>query len=95
MSTAMEKIIGVTKARDEFRRIVDGVQYQGDKYVIQRHGKPAVAVVPIQVYENWKQQRNRLFELIGEVQTANPDANPEEVMQDVLAAQQAVRQQRD
>ena len=72
----MEKIIGVTKARDEFRRIVDGVQYQGDKYVIQRHGKPAVAVVPIKVYENWKQQRNRLIELIGEVQAANPDADP-------------------
>jgi prevent-host-death family protein len=91
----MEKTIGVTKARDEFRRIVDGVQYQGDKYVIKRHGKPAVAVVPIQVYENWKQQRTRLLELIGEVQAANPDVDPDEVMKDVLAAQQAMRKQSD
>jgi len=91
----MEKMIGVTKARDEFRRIIDGVQYQGDKYVINRHGKPAVAVVPIQVYENWKQQRKRLFELISEVQAANPDADPDEVMQDVLAAQQIVRKHSD
>ena len=95
MSTAMEKIIGVTKARDEFRKIVDEVQYRGDKYVINRHGKPAVAVVPVQVYENWKQQRNRLFDLINEVQAANPEADPDEVMQDVLAAQQAVRTHRD
>lgn len=87
----MEKTIGVTKARDEFRRIVDGVQYQGDKYVIKRHGRPAVAVVPIQVYENWKRQRARLVELISEVQAANPDADPDEVMHDVLAAQQATR----
>lgn len=89
----MEKTIGVTKARNEFRSIVDEVQYGGDKYVIERHGKPAVAVVPIEVYESWKRQRTRLFELITEVQNANPDADPEEVMADVLAAQQAVRSQ--
>jgi prevent-host-death family protein len=91
MSVVMEKIIGVTKARDEFRKIVDEVQYQGAKYVIHRHGKPAVAVVPVQVYEKWKQQRQRLFDLISEVQAANPEADPDEVMQDVLAAQQAVQ----
>jgi prevent-host-death family protein len=88
----MEKTIGVTQARDEFRKIMDGVQYQGDKVVIERHGKPAVAVVPLHVYEAWKQQRARLFELIGEVQAANPDADADEVLQDVLAAQQAVRE---
>lgn len=87
----MEKVIGVTEAREQFRAIVDEVQYQGDKYVINRHGKPAVAVVPIQVYENWKQQRKRLLELLHDVQSANPDVQPDEVMQDVLAAQQALR----
>jgi prevent-host-death family protein len=90
----MEKIIGVTEARDQFRTIVDEVQYQGDKYVVSRHGKPAVAVVPIQVYESWKQQRQRLLAVIREVQAANPDADPDEVMQDVLEAQQAVRSSR-
>lgn len=89
----MEKIIGVTKARDELRTIVDEVQYRGDKYVINRHGKPAVAVVPVQIYENWKKQRQRLFALINEVQAANPDADADEVMQDVLEAQQAIRVQ--
>jgi len=92
---AMEKVIGVTKARDEFRKIVDEVLYQGDKYVINRHGKPAVAVVPVQVYENWKQQRKRLFELISEVQAANPEADPDVVMQDVVAAQRVVRKHQD
>lgn len=91
----MEKSIGVTKARDDFRRIIDDVQHQGDKYVIERHGRPAVAVVPVQVYENWKQQRKRLLELIQDVQSANPDADPEQVMQDVLEAQQAIRAKRE
>lgn len=87
----MEKKLGVTKARDQFKAIVDEVQFQGDKYVIERHGKPAVAIVPIQVYENWKQQRRRLIELIEEVQEANDQFDPDEIMADVLEAQQAVR----
>lgn len=95
MGINMEKIIGVTQARDELRTIVDEVQYGGDKYVISRHGKPAVAVVPVQIYENWKKQRQRLFELIEEVQAANPDADADEVMQDVLEAQQAGRLHQD
>jgi prevent-host-death family protein len=87
----MEKEIGATQARDKFSSIIDEVQHQGDKYVISRHGKPAVAVVPMQVYESWKQQRERLLTLIREVQAANPDADPDEVMEDVLEAQQAIR----
>ncbi len=87
----MEKEIGVTRAREKIREIIDEVQYRGDKYVISRHGKPAVAVVPIQVYENWKLQRRRLMELVQEIQAANPETDPDEVMADVLAAQQAVR----
>lgn len=87
----MEKRIGATRARDMLRNILDEVQYQGDKYVISRHGEPAVAVVPIQIYENWKQQRQRLVELIHDVQKANEGADPDEVMAAVLAAQQAVR----
>jgi hypothetical protein len=48
-------------------------------------------VVPFEIYENWKQHRQRLFHLIREVQAANPDADPDEVMQNVLEAQQAAR----
>jgi hypothetical protein len=47
--------------------------------------------VPIEVYENWKMQRQRLFDLVRDVQAANEAADPAEIMQDVLDAQQAVR----
>ena len=87
----MEKLVGATEARDRLRRILDEVQYQGNKYIIERHGQPAVAVVPIEIYERWKQQRKRLLELVHEVQEANTGAEADEVMKEVLAAQQAVR----
>mgnify|MGYP002750773104 CR=1 FL=1 len=72
----MEKELGVTEARKEFSDLVEKVQYQGDAYIISRHGKPAAAVVPVQVYENWRQQRKELYRLIRDMQD-EADLDPE------------------
>jgi prevent-host-death family protein len=64
----MAKQLGVTEARREFSSIVEQVQYRGDSYVISRYGKPAAAVVPIEVYESWQRQREEFFELIRDMQ---------------------------
>ena len=87
----MERRLGVTEAREKFSDVVDKVQYQGDTYVISRRGKPAAAVVPVEVYENWKQQRRTLFDAVRKLQEANADVDPEQVWQDVLQAQRATR----
>lgn len=57
-----------------------------------RHGQPAAAVVSIEVYRRLERERQALFEAIRNVQSANPEAEPDAVMRDVLDAQQAVRQ---
>jgi len=87
----MERVLGITEARQEFSNVVERVQYQGDSYIISRHGKPAAAVVPVEVYDSWKRQRKELFDVIRKIQEANRGADPDEVMQNVLQAQQAVR----
>ncbi len=87
----MERVLGITEARQEFSNVVERVQYQGDSYIISRHGKPAAAMVPVEVYEGWKRQRKDLFDAVRKIQEANRGADPDEVMQDVLQAQQAVR----
>ena len=87
----MERNLGVTEAREKLSELVDQVQHQGDAFIISRHGKPAAAVVPVKVYENWKRQQEELFDAIRKVQETNKDADPDEVMRDVLEAQQAVR----
>lgn len=73
----MEKMLGVTKARETLSSIIERVQYQGDTYLINRHGKPAAAVVPVQVYESWKRQRDEFFEIVREIQQ-RADLEPEE-----------------
>ena len=88
----MERQLGITEARKRLARIVDAVKYEGDNYVIVRHGQPAAAIVPIEVYRQWKRERQELFGIIRRIQAANPDADPNQVMEEVLQAQQAVRQ---
>lgn len=73
----MERKLGVTEAREKFAEVVDQVQHQGEAVIISRHGKPAVAVVPIEIYENWKKQRREFFDLIREIQK-RADLEPDE-----------------
>ena len=87
----MEKIIKSSVLRSQLSPILDEVQFNRDNYIIERNGRPAAVIVPLDIYENWKQNRQRFFETIRQVQQANQDADPDEVMELVLQAQQAVR----
>jgi prevent-host-death family protein len=90
----IERELGITKARETLGDVVEQVQLQGDTYVISRYGKPVAAIVPIEVYENWKRQRGKLFDTIGRIRSRNEEVDPDQVMQDVLQAQQAIRSSR-
>jgi prevent-host-death family protein len=70
----MEKQIGLTEARGKFSDIVNEVLYQGDTYVISKQGKPAVAVVPLNVLEQWRKQREKVFAVIDRIHLRNADA---------------------
>lgn len=85
--TWMERKLGLAKAREKFSEIIEQVQYQGESFVINRHGKPAAAVVPIEVYENWKQQRKTFFETIRKLQEGNQEFDPDQAWEDVIQAQ--------
>ncbi len=73
----MEKTVGVTEARERFSTIVERVQHQGDSYIISRYGKPAAAVVPVEVYANWQRQREEFFDLVRNLQK-QADLSPQE-----------------
>jgi hypothetical protein len=47
--------------------------------------------VPMDVYQRWKKEREALFDVIRKIRAANADADPDQVMREVLEAQQAVR----
>ena len=90
----MEQRLGVSAARERLADILDNVRFRGESYIVERHGKAAAAIVPIEVYERWKKERDDLFTLVRGVQQANADADPDQVMADVLEAQTWARRSR-
>jgi prevent-host-death family protein len=73
----MEKELGLTRAREIFGDLVEQVQYLGDTYIINRNGKPAAAIVPIEVYESWKRERRAFFDMFRQAQQS-ANLTPEE-----------------
>ncbi len=57
----MEKTIGIAEARDDFAELVNRVAFGGECYVVQRRGKPLVAVIGVGQYH----QMTRLLAEIG------------------------------
>jgi prevent-host-death family protein len=57
----METLIPAFQARRHFGKLLQNVSAKGETYVVERHGEPVAAVVPIEVYEQGKRQRNDFF----------------------------------
>ena len=86
----MEKTIGAFAVRRQLGKVLQEVVAKGDRYVVERHGEPIAAVVPIEVYVHWKKARDDFFDRLRVIsQKAN--VTPEEA--DKLA-KEAVRQVR-
>ena len=75
----MQKKLGLTEARGKLSEIVNGVLYDRDTYVISKQGKPAAAVVPLDILEQWQAERDRLFAVMDEVHDQNQDLDPDEL----------------
>jgi prevent-host-death family protein len=80
----MEKTVGAFEARGGFGKILQDVVSHGEKVIVERHGEPIAVVVPIQLYEQWKQRRAAFFDKLR--QMAEQSAlSPDEA--DALAAE--------
>lgn len=88
----MERELGISEARKQLGQIIDQAKNKGENFIIIRYGQPAAAVVPMAVYLHWKKEHEDLVEAIRRMQVANMDADPEQVMRQVLEAQQMIRQ---
>jgi prevent-host-death family protein len=72
----MEKTLGTFEVRRSLGRILEDVAANGDRVVVERNGRPVAAVVPIDVYNQWKRSRAEFFErmrLAAERANVTPD----------------------
>ena len=87
-----ETLVGAFEARRQFGKILSEVAGKGERYVVERHGEPVAAVVPMEVYQQWKMSRETFF---ATARAAAEQANLSEEEADALAAEavRAVRRQ--
>jgi prevent-host-death family protein len=90
----MERSVGVTEARINFAEIIDSVRYQGDTVVLIKSGKPAAVVVPVEMFERWKEERKEKFDAFRQLRaTVTEEMDEEDALALALEAQQAIRGQ--
>jgi prevent-host-death family protein len=85
------KKVNALKARQHLGQFLEEVYYKGDRYIIERAGKPMAAVVPVWQLEEWQKRRERFFSRVEETQAQNQEVSPEVIAQEVREAVQAVR----
>jgi len=85
------KRIGAREARHKFSDLMGSVHYRGQAVIIERSGKPMVAVIPIDVYDQLIAEREARFQVLDRIRDRLPDLSPEEVERDVAEAIAAVR----
>ena len=87
---AVERI-GARKARNSFADLLGSVHYGDQVIVVERFGKPMVAVIPAEMYERLVAEREARFQVLDRIRDRAPDVPPEEVEQDVAEAVAAIR----
>ena len=80
----LDKVASAYEIRRNFGKIMQNVLAKGERYLIKRHGETIAVVVPVEVYEQWQNSRERFF---ATLRTAQKNANlkPEEA--DTVAAE--------
>lgn len=83
--------MGAREARNNFAHLLGSVHYGDEVVIIERAGKPMVAVVPVAMYEEWIAEREARFQVLDRIRDRLPDMSAQEVQQDVAEAVVAIR----
>ncbi len=87
----METPIGLTALRQDLTHIIDDVKYAGTQYVIMRYDEPAAALVPIDLYDRWKKEREEISDALRGMSLKRGNTETDRVLADFLLALQAMR----
>jgi antitoxin (DNA-binding transcriptional repressor) of toxin-antitoxin stability system len=86
----MEKTVAADEVSRSLGRILQGVAAHGDHVVVEHDGQPVAAMVPIDLYNQWKRSRADFFQRIDEA-ARRANLTPDEADQLAADAVAAVR----
>lgn len=81
------------EARANFGDLLGMVFYTREPVIIEKKGRPFAVVISPEQYESMQKERERAWTVVDRVRERNIDKEPEEVLRDVTAEVEAVRQE--
>ena len=83
--------IGAREARSSFSDLLGKVHYGGQTVIVERSGKPVIAMISAETYEQLIAEREARFQVVDRIRSRLPDVPLHEVEEDVAEAIAAVR----
>lgn len=82
----MLKTVSAIKVRQNLGQLMNEVSIKADEYIVERAGKPLVAIIPIEKYLNMKGNREDFFRLYSSLQsTADASGAVDDDLSEALA----------
>ncbi len=88
----MPIVVGAREARQRFADLLGRVGYGGEIAIVERSGKPMVALIPVELYEQLVAEREARFQVLDRIRSKLPEIPGEEVEKDVSQAIDALRE---
>jgi len=73
----MHKTISALKARQNLGQVMNEVALRGDEYIIERAGKPLVAMIPMERYQSLQKDLDQFFESLDMMRRDIKKESPE------------------
>jgi prevent-host-death family protein len=87
----MVKKISAVKARQNLGQVMNEVALRGDDYIVERAGKPLVAIIPIEKYEELERDLDAFFNEVGLFRCGVRGVEPEDIDQAINAGVRAAK----
>lgn len=90
----MLKKISAMKARQNLGQIMNEVAIRGDDYIIERAGKPLVAIIDMDKYQRLQEEREEASQAVRSLWDRMAGVDPEEVEEVIREAVEATRKRK-
>lgn len=90
----MTIVVGAREARQRFADLLGRVGYGKEVAIVERSGKPMMALIPIELYDQLVAERDARFQVLDRIRMRLPEIPEEEIERDVNWAIAEVRVKR-
>ena len=82
----MTIVVGAREARQRFADLLGRVGYGKEVAIVERSGKPMMALIPIELYDQLVAEREARFQVIDRIHARLPEFSEEEIESIVIQA---------